>query len=69
MTTNQTTSNVPVGSAEQLEEIAKRLVEVHVALASNLDGGRDMQTWTRHRIENLIAYVDSVIDGQANSPN
>ncbi len=68
MATNPPATSAPVGSVEQLEEIAKRLVEVHIALASNLDGGREIQTWTRHQIETLMAYVDSVIDGQASTP-
>ncbi len=64
MTTDQTTSTVSTDSVEQLESIAQRLVEIHVALASNLDGSRETQTWTRHKIEALMAYVDSAIDGQ-----
>jgi hypothetical protein len=53
------------GAAEPLEEIARRLVAIHVALAERLDGGRDLQTWTRHQIEDLMAYVDDAIDAEA----
>lgn len=35
-----------------------------MSLATNLDGGRELQTWTREQIEDLMAYVDSVIDAQ-----
>jgi hypothetical protein len=52
-------------SADALEEVARRLVAIHVALAERLDGGRELQTWTRHKIEDLMKYVDEAIDAEA----
>jgi Ser/Thr protein kinase RdoA (MazF antagonist) len=52
-------------NAETLEEIARRLTRIHVSLATNLDGGRELQSWTREQIESLMAYVDAVIDTHA----
>src|SRR4051794_402686 len=49
----------------QLEEIARRLTAIHVSLATNLDAGRELQTWTRKEIEGVLAYVDDAIDRQA----
>jgi len=46
----------------QLEEITRQLTEVHVSLATNLDGGRELQTWTRHQIEQILQYIDQAID-------
>ena len=47
---------------DQLEEIARQLTAVHVSLATNLEGGRELQTWTRHQIEQILAYIDQAID-------
>ena len=47
---------------EQLEEIARQLTAIHVSLATNLDGGRELQTWTRHQIEDVLKYIDLAID-------
>jgi len=47
---------------EQLEEIACQLTAIHVSLATNLDGGRELQTWTRHQIEDVLKFIDLAID-------
>lgn len=62
MATQQTRSGVPPAHVEQLEEIARQLTAVHVSLATNLDGGRELQTWTRHQIEDVLKYIDLAID-------
>jgi hypothetical protein len=52
----------PVPLADRLEEIARRLVAIHVALAQRPAGGPEIQTWTQDRIEDLMSYVDDTID-------
>ena len=52
-------------SADSLEEIARRLARIHHSLATNLDGGSELQSWTREQIESLMSYVDAVIDACA----
>ena len=52
----------PYVEVEQLEETARQLTAIHVSLATNLDGGRELQTWTRHQIEDVLKYIDLVID-------
>jgi hypothetical protein len=49
----------------QLEEIARRLTALHVSLATNLDGGRELQLWARQEIEGILAYVDDAVDTDA----
>ena len=58
-------STAPHASVEPLEEIARRLARVHLSLATNLDGGRESRRWTLGQLEDLMTYVDAVIDGQA----
>lgn len=65
MTAEQRAGTAPPASVEPLEEIARRLVKIHISLASNLDGGRKLQNWTREQIEDLMVYVDNAIDSQA----
>jgi hypothetical protein len=55
-------SAAEMSSADSLEEIARRLARIHVSLATNLDGGRELQSWTREQIESLMSYVDAVIE-------
>ncbi len=64
MTIEQAASAGPHASVEPLEEIARRLARVHLSLATNLDGGHELQRWTLGQLEDLMTYVDSVIDGQ-----
>jgi hypothetical protein len=56
------TADVAASHVEQLEEIARRLTAIHVSLATNLDGGRDLQTWARQEIEGVLGYIDGAID-------
>lgn len=62
MATQQDASDVSPAHVDQLEEIARQLTAVHVSLATNLDGGRELQTWTRHQIEQILLYIDQAID-------
>ena len=62
MTAEPSTTAVSPSSAEPLEEIARRLARIHMPLATNLGGGRELQNWTREQIEDLMAYVDIAID-------
>lgn len=64
MSTSPSTRGAAAARGEPLEVVAQRLARIHMSLATNLDGGRELQTWTREQIEDLMAYVDSVIDAQ-----
>ena len=48
--------------ADRLEEIARRLVAIHVAIAQRPEGGPEIQAWTQEQIEGLMSYVDDTID-------
>jgi hypothetical protein len=69
MASEQKAASVAAGHVEQLEEIARQLTTIHVSLASNLDGGRELQTWTRKQVEDLLRYVDHAIDRHATGEN
>jgi hypothetical protein len=62
MATQRNASNVTPAQVDHLEEIARQLTAVHVSLATNLDGGREVQSWTRHQIEQVLKYIDEAID-------
>ena len=47
-----------------LEEIMRQLVAIHYPLATNLDGGRDLQTRTRQRVETLMATVEAAMQAE-----
>jgi hypothetical protein len=52
----------PPESADPLEEVYRRLVSIHHALATDLDGGVELQTRTRHRVKDLLDYVGGKLD-------
>jgi hypothetical protein len=65
MSAESSTTAAPSSSGAALEEVARRLARIHMPLATHLDGGRELQNWTRERIEDLMAYVDNAIDTQS----
>jgi hypothetical protein len=54
----------PPESADPLEEIYRRLVSIHHALATDLDGGAALQTRMRHRVKDLLDYVGGKLDAR-----
>jgi hypothetical protein len=54
----------PPEMADTLEEIYRRLVSIHHALATDLDGGAELQTRTRHRVKDLLDYVGGKLDAR-----
>ena len=62
MSAEPSTTAARSSSAAPLEEVARRLARIHMPLATHLDGGRELQNWTREQIEDLMAYVDDAID-------
>ena len=54
----------PPESADPLEEIHRRLVSIHHALATDLDGGAALQTRMRHRVKDLLDYVGGKLDAR-----
>ncbi len=62
MASEQRTTDEATIHVEHLEEIARRLTAIHVSLATNLDGGRDLQTWARRQIEGVLGYIDGTLD-------
>ena len=53
---------VAISHAEQLEEIARRLVELHVSVASNIGSSIEHQRWQLAKLRSLMEYVDEAID-------
>jgi hypothetical protein len=62
MASEQRTTDPAIVHVEDLEEIARRLTAIHVSLATNLDGGRELQTWARRQIEDVLGYIDGTLD-------
>jgi hypothetical protein len=62
MPKKQLTAPPPALIADRLEEVARRLVAIHVAIAQRPEGGPEIQAWTQDRIEELMSYVDDTID-------
>jgi hypothetical protein len=54
----------PPEKADPLEEIYRRLVSIHHALATDLDGGAELQTRMRHRVKDLLDYVEGQLDAR-----
>ena len=52
----------PPENADPLAEVYRRLVSIHHALATDLDGGAELQTRMRHRVEDLLEYVGAKLD-------
>ena len=55
--------------ADPLEEIYGRLVSIHHALATDLDGGAELQTRMRHRVKDLLDYVGGKLDARDVAPS
>jgi hypothetical protein len=62
MPRNRLTTPPTMSIADRLEEIARRLVAIHVAIAQRPEGGPEIQAWTQNQIEDLMSYVDATID-------
>jgi hypothetical protein len=58
----------PPENADPLEEIYRRLVSMHHALATDLDGGAELQTRMRHRVKDLLDYVGGKLDARDAAP-
>jgi hypothetical protein len=54
----------PPEQADPLEEIYRRLVSIHHALATDLDGGAELQARMRHRVKDLLDYVGEKLDAR-----
>ena len=54
----------PPESADPLEEVYRRLVSIHHALATDLDGSAALQTRMRHRVKDLLDYVGGRLDAR-----
>jgi hypothetical protein len=52
-----------------LEEVYRRLVSIHHALATDLDGGAELQTRMRHRVKELLDYVGGKLDARDTAPS
>ena len=69
MSAEPSTTAARSSSGSALEEVARRLARIHMPLATHLDGGRELQNWTREQIEDLMAYVDDAIDARSEGGN
>lgn len=58
----------PPESSDPLDEVYRRLVSIHHALATDLDGGAELQTRTRHRVKELLDYVGGKLDAREAAP-
>ena len=54
----------PPERADPLEEIYRRLVSIHHALATDLDDSAALQTRMRHRVKDLLDYVGGKLDAR-----